>query len=351
LLVILKKYINDARSHERQIHKQDLPNTCLCPEVSSDVAENSFFWNMTPHNWVTHNPNTQVCGIISQNGRVLINLFFFPLFLANYSLQNLSFLMGMRNLANLKLQNVTLASYEDIDNILESLQLLSNLSIDNSVHLVKPILNNTLLVSRLTRLRYLSLRYTELVTLTQQNIPENTYLDISYNPLHCDCRLAWIGHKQTDTFGKFLLSRKQTFCETPKDVEGHTLLESVNMTCSDQQTSGMLEQLSDYRMWTTSTVYLSRTSTQVPMTDKMTTSSTVSHSTRTSLDYSKVYIAIGTILLILIVAVVALGVTLYVMKKKRTCQISPDGGETPMEQQPQTYQMKNASSKDMLIKK
>lgn len=276
---------------------------------------------------------------------------FFPLFLANYSLQNLSFLMGMRNLANLKLQNVTLASYEDIDNILESLQLLSNLSIDNSVHLVKPILNNTLLVSRLTRLRYLSLRYTELVTLTQQNIPENTYLDISYNPLHCDCRLAWIGHKQTDTFGKFLLSRKQTFCETPKDVEGHTLLESVNMTCSDQQTSGMLEQLSDYRMWTTSTVYLSRTSTQVPMTDKMTTSSTVSHSTRTSLDYSKVYIAIGTILLILIVAVVALGVTLYVMKKKRTCQISPDGGETPMEQQPQTYQMKNASSKDMLIKK
>ena len=257
----------------------------------------------------------------------------------------------MRNLANLKLQNVTLASYEDIDNILGNLQILSNFSIDNSVHLVKPVLNNALLVSRLTRLRYLSLRHTQLVTLTQQNIPENTYLDISNNSLNCDCRLAWIGHKQKDTLGKFLLSKKQTVCDTPKDVEGHTLLESVNMMCSDQQTSGKLEQLSDYHMWTTSTMYLSRTSTQVPMTDKMTTSSTSSHSTGTSLDYSNVYIALGTILLILIVAGVALGVTLYVMKKKRTCQISPDGGETPMEQQPQTHQMKEASSKDMLIKK
>ena len=259
--------------------------------------------------------------------------------------------MGMKNLANLKLQNITLASYEDIDNVLESLQILSNLSIDNSVHLVKPILNNAQLVSHLTRLRYLSLRRTELVTLTQQNIPENTYFDISYNPLHCDCRLAWIGHKQTDTIGKFLLSKKQTVCETPDDVEGQTLLESVNMTCSDQQTTGMLEQLSDYHMSTTSTMYLGRTPTQVPMTDKMTTSSTAFHSTGTSSDYSTVYIALGTILLILIVAGVILGVILYVMKKKRTCQITPDGSETPMEEQPQTQQMKKASSKDMLIKK
>jgi hypothetical protein len=206
-------------------------------------------------------------------------------------------------------------------------------------------------VSRLTKLHYLSLKYTELVTLTQQNIPENAYLDISHNPLHCDCRLAWIGHKQKDTFGKFLLSKKQTICETPNDLEGHTLLESVNMTCSYQQTSGMVEQLSDYHMWTTSTMYLSRTSTQVPMMVKMATSSTASHSTGNSSDYSNVYIALGTILLILIVAAVALGVTLYVMKRKRTCQISPDGGETPMEQQPQTHQVKKASSKDMLIKK
>lgn len=304
-----------------------------------------------PHNWVTHNPNTQRCGIISQKEGVLINFSFFSSFLVNYYLQNLSFLTGMRNVANLKLQNITLASYEDIDNVLESLPILSNLSIDDSVHLVKPILNNALLVSRLTRLRFLSLRHTGLVTLTQQNIPENTYLDISHNPLHCDCRLSWIGHKQTDTSGKFLLSKKQTICETPNNVEGYTLLEIVNMTCSEQQTSGMLEQLSDYHMWTTSTMYLSRTSTQVPMTDKMTTSSTAFHSTRDSLDYSKVYIALGTILLILIVAGVALGVTLYVLKKKRTCQISPDGGEMPMEQQPQTHQMKQASSKDMLIKK
>ena len=257
----------------------------------------------------------------------------------------------MKNVANLKLQNVTLASYEDIDSVLESLKILSNLSIDNSVHLVKPILNNALLVSRLTRLRYLSLRYTDLVSLTQQNIPDNTYLDISDNPLRCDCRLAWIGHKQRNTSGKFLLSKRQTVCETPNGVVGHTLLESLNMPCSDQQTSGMLEQISDYHMWTTSTMYLSRTSTQVPMTDKMTTSSIASHSTDNSSDYSKLYIALGTILLILIVGGIAIGVTLYVMKKKRTCQISPDGGETPMEQQPQTYQMKTASSKDMLIKK
>jgi hypothetical protein len=283
--------------------------------------------------------------------------------------------MGMRNLANLKLQNVILASYEGIDNVLESLQILSNLSIDHSVHLVKPILNNALLVSRLTGLRHLSLRYTELVSLTQQNIPENTFLDISYNPLRCDCRLAWIWHKQIDTLDKFLLSNKRTLCETPNSVEGYTLLESVNMTCSDQETSGMLEQLSDYRMWTASTIYLSSTSTQVPITDEMTSSSTASHSTgnRTSTqvpmtdemttsftayhgtgnshDNSTLYIVLGTILLILMVVGVTLGVTLYVMKKKRTCQISPDGGETPMEQQPQTSQMKQTSSTDMLIKK
>jgi hypothetical protein len=256
----------------------------------------------------------------------------------------------MRNVVNLKLQNVTLASYDDIDNVLESLQILSNLSIDNSTHLVKPILNNAQLVSQLTRLHYLSLRYTGLVTLTPQNIPENTYFDISYNPLRCDCHLAWIRNKQTDTL-EFLLSKKQTLCETPDSVQGHTLLESINMTCSDQKTSGMLEQLSDYHMWTTSTTHLSRTSTQVPMTDRMTNSSTASHGTNNSLDNSTVYIALGTILLILIVVGIALAVTLHVMKKKRKCQISADGGDTPMEQQPQTHQMKQASSRDMLVKK
>lgn len=282
---------------------------------------------------------------------------FYSSFLENYHLQNLSFLMGMRNLANLTLQNVTLASYEDIDNVLESLKILSYLSIDNSVHLVKPILNNAVLVSRLTGLHHLSLRYTELVTLTHQNIPRYTYLDISHNPLHCDCRLAWISHNEIVTFGKFLLSKKETLCETPNSVEGHTLLETVNTTCPYQITSGMVEQLSDYHMSTTSTststttMYASRTSTQEQMTDEMTTSSNVSHSTGDSPDYSKVYIALGTILLILIAAGVALGVTLYVMKKKRVCQISPDGGETQMEQQPQTHQMKESSSKDMLIKK
>jgi hypothetical protein len=256
----------------------------------------------------------------------------------------------MRNLANLKLQNVTLASYEDIDNVLENLQILSNLTIDHSPHLVKPILNNALLVSRLTKLHYLSLRYTGLVTLTQHNIPENTYLDISHNPLRCDCHLAWIQHKQKDTLGKFLLSRKQTLCETPNSIQGHTLLESANMTCSGQQISGMLEQVSDDDMWTASTTYPGRTSTQVPVTDRMANSSTASHNADNSLDNSTVYIALGTILLILIVVGTALAVTLYVMKKKRKCQISPDGGGTPMEQQPQT-QMKQTSSKDMLIKK
>jgi hypothetical protein len=255
--------------------------------------------------------------------------------------------MGMRNLANLKLQNVTLSSYDDMDSVFESLQMLSNLSLDNSPHLVKPILNNAQLVSQLTRLHYLSLRDTGLVTLTQRNIPENTYLDISYNPLRCDCHLAWIGYKQTDTLGKFLLSKKQTLCETPDSVQGDTLLESVNMKCPNQETSGMLEQLSDYHTWTTSATYVSRTSTQVSMTDSMTNGSTASHSTNNS----TVYIILGTILLILIAVGIALAVALYVAKKKRKCQISPDGGETPMEQQPQMHQMKQVSSKDMLIKK
>jgi hypothetical protein len=257
----------------------------------------------------------------------------------------------MRNVANWKLQNVALASYEDIDNELGSLQILSNLSIDNSICLVKPILNNSLLVSRLTTLRHLSLRYTELVTLTQQNIPGNTAVDISCNPLRCDCHLAWIRRKQLDTLGKFLLSKKQTLCETPDNVEGLALLESVNMTCSDQQRSGMLEQLSNYCMRTASSMYLSSTSTQVPMTDEMTTSYTASDSTDNSHDNSTLYIVIGTILLILIVVGVIVGVTLYIKKKKRTCQISPDEGETPMEHQPQTTKMKKVSSKDMLVKK
>lgn len=252
----------------------------------------------------------------------------------------------------MKLQNVTLQSYHGIDKVLESLEILSNLSLDQSTHLVKPIFTNAQLVSQLTRLHYLSLRYTELVTLTQQNIPENTYLDISHNPLHCDCRLAWIQYKERDTLGKFLLSKKETTCETPKNAERHMLLESVNMTCADQQTDGVLEQTSDNPNWMyTSDAYLSSISTELPMKDMLINISITSNSTDSDkyVDSTTVYIVLGTVLIILIIIGTALAVTLSVMKRKRKCQISPDGGETPMEQQHQ--QMKQASSKDMLIKK
>lgn len=281
-----------------------------------------------------------------------LNLFFS--FLVNYNIQNLSFLTGMRNLANLKLQNVTLQSYHSIDEVLDSLHILSNLSLDQSKQLVKPILTNTQLVSHLTRLHYLSLRDTELVTLTQQNIPENTWLDISHNPLHCDCHLVWIQYKERDTLGKFLLSKKQTTCARPKNVEGHTLLESVvNMVCPDRQTGGVLEQTSDNPYWLyTSEAYLSSISTEVPMKDILTNISIASDSTDNdkSHDNTTVYIILGSVLLILVIVGIALAVTLSLMKKKMKCQISPDGGGTPMEQQPQ-QQMKQASSKDILIKK
>lgn len=281
--------------------------------------------------------------------------------IVNYYLQNLSFLTGMRNLADLKLQNITLGSYDGIDTVLNSLQILSNLSIDQSPKLVKPILDDTQLVSQLTRLRFLSLRYTGLVTLTEQNVPENTWLDISHNPLRCDCRLTWIQHKERDTLGKFLLSKEQTTCATPDDIRGHTILESVNMACSDQQTTGILEQTfnapnwmytSDDDTWNIPT-YITSTSTEVPIHDQLTNTSTASNSTDnyTSSDKTIVYIALGTALLILIIVGTALAVIFSLMKRKRKCQISPDGGETPMEQQPQREQMKQASSKDMLIKK
>jgi hypothetical protein len=242
----------------------------------------------------------------------------------------------MKNLASLKLQNITLESYHDINKVFESLHILSSLSIDQSTQLVKPILNNTHLVSQLTRLRHLSLRYTGLVSLTQENIPESTSLDISYNPLRCDCHLAWIQYKERENVGKFLLSKKQTTCKTPNSAEGHTLLESVNITCPNWQTDGILEQ----------------TFTEAPMKDTFTNTSTASNSTDNdkSGDNTTVYIALGTILLILIILGIALAVTLSVMKRRRKCQITPDGGETSMEQQ-QQQQMKKASSKDMLIKK
>lgn len=266
----------------------------------------------------------------------------------------------MRNLAGLKLQNITLESYAGIDTVLKSLQILSNLSIDQSTKLVKPILNDTQLMSQLTRLRFLSLRYTGLVTLTEQNVPENTWLDISHNPLCCDCRLAWILHKERDTLGKFLLSKEQTTCTTPNDVRGHTILEGMNMTCSDQQTSGILEQTfntpnwmytSDDDTWNIPT-YIRSTSTEVPINDQLTNTSTTSNSTDnyTSSDKTIIYIALGTALLIFIIVGTALAVIFSLMKRKRKCQISPDGGGTPMEQQPQQEQMKQASSKDMLIK-
>jgi hypothetical protein len=266
----------------------------------------------------------------------------------------------MRNLANLKLQNIRLESYDGIDTVLESLQILSNLSIDESTELVKPILNDTQLVSQLTRLRFLSLRYTGLVTLTEQNVPNNACLDISHNPLHCDCHLAWIQHKERETLGRFLLSKEQTTCTTPNSVRGHTVLDSVNVTCSDQQTTGILEQSFNTPNLTHTSddkwhipAYIRSTSTEVAIKDQLTNTSTASDSTEnyTSSDKTTVYIALGATLLVIITAGTALAVIFYVMKRHRKYQISPDTEETAMEQRPKQEQIKEASSKDMLIKK
>jgi hypothetical protein len=159
----------------------------------------------------------------------------------------------------------------------------------------------------------------------------------------------WIQYKERDTLGKFLLSKRETTCKTPKNDKGHMLLESINMTCPDQQTGGVMEQTSDNPNWMhTSDDYLSSISTEVPMKDRVTNISIASNSTEKSTDNTAVYTALGTILIIIIVGT-ALAVTLLVTKRRRKCQISPDGGETPMEQQHQ--QIKQASSKDMLIKK
>jgi flagellar basal body-associated protein FliL len=100
--------------------------------------------------------------------------------------------------------------------------------------------------------------------------------------------------------------------------------------------------------WNTPT-YIGSTSTEVPMNDQLTNTSTASNST--SSDKTIVYIALGTALLIFIIAGTILVVVFSLRKRKRKCQISPDGGGTPMEQHPQQEQMKQASSKDMLIKK
>jgi hypothetical protein len=109
---------------------------------------------------------------------------------------------------------------------------------------------------------------------------------------------------------------------------------------------------SDDDAWNVPT-YIRSTSTEVPTKDHLTNTSIASNSTDNymSSDKTMVYIALGIALLILIIVGTVLAVIFSVRKRKRKCQISPDGGEIPMEQQPQQEQMKQASSKDMLIKK
>ncbi|KAJ4427794.1 hypothetical protein ANN_25447 [Periplaneta americana] len=274
--------------------------------------------------------------------------------IVNYHLKSLTFLAALDNLDTLNLHNVTIESYNNMD---KALQHLTTLNIDWSPKLVKPILGNKNLLIKLSNIKTLSLKHTGLVSLSENNIPAIEHLDISENPLHCDCKLLWIQHKERDHLSKFLHSKPQTICNTPPSAARQTLQTIVNIVlCGEQQREGTLEQQSEVPIQTTTMRYVSRTTTPgyttTPKYISMNSTGLPQQSQMTEKsDHSTLYIILGCVVGILILVGIVLTVVLTQMKKRRKCQISPNGGETPMQQQEQQPPIKQAKSSDHLLKK
>ncbi|KAJ9577544.1 hypothetical protein L9F63_005917 [Diploptera punctata] len=196
---------------------------------------------------------------------------------------------------------------------------------DHSPDLINQVLGEGSVVSQLTRLLYLSIQDTKLVSIARHNIPQSVVrLNIAYNPLRCDCKLAWIVAKHKEPKG-YLQDMPHTTCSTPEKYDEQELYNVVNPATCPPTSDGMFEQ---------DIINISN--------------STMEEQGMKTSDHTLLYIILGSCLAVLLVIGIILAVVLTVMKKKRKHHITPAEGDTPMEQQ---QQIKQSSSKDMLIKK
>ncbi|PSN49590.1 hypothetical protein C0J52_14216 [Blattella germanica] len=233
------------------------------------------------------------------------------LYIVSYHLHNLEFLP--HNLIVLSLRNVVVENTTGFQHLTN----LNKLILDQSPQLVPLLLNNATLMSKLTKLHMISLRKTYIVSFGSRNIPKSVKeINIAENPLHCDCKLAWIVAKE-----RFLMDTDHTICKTPQNVYQQRLKDVINPSACSNSDDGILEQ-SDKDEWHEELA-----------------------------DHTLLYIILGTVLLILLLIGIILAIVLTVMRRRRRkCHISPEGGNVGSERT-QQQQMKQSSSSDMLIKK
>nr|CAD7599643.1 unnamed protein product [Timema genevievae] len=234
----------------------------------------------------------------------------------HYKVTNLRFLDNLTRLQNVKLQYVSVTGDLDLEAAFLNKLFLLRVNLDGSAGLASALLGDPRVVPHLSRLVQLSLRDTGLTHFEPNNLllVTHLYVDISGNPLQCDCRIQWINNKVYN-----LLSSQNTKCASPEAYK-NALLEKAaeELKCPPDNTT--------------------------PSPDGSTSSSI--HATSDS-DHTTVYIVVGCVLGVLVVIAVVLAVVYRTMKKKGGSRVTPHS-ETPG---PCLQQVQAASSKDHLIKK
>nr|CAD7406980.1 unnamed protein product [Timema cristinae] len=234
----------------------------------------------------------------------------------HYEVTNLRFLNNLTRLQNVKLQYVSVTGDLDLEAAFLNKLFLLRVNLDGSAGLASALLGDPRVVTHLSRLVQLSLKDTGLIHLAPHNLPlvDHLYVDISGNPLRCDCRIKWINDKVYN-----LLSSQNTKCASP-EVYKNALLKTVaeEMNCSADNTT--------------------------PSPGGSTSSSI--HATSDN-DHTTVYIVVGCVLGVLVIIAVVLAVVYRTMKNKGGNRITPHS-EIPG---PGLQQVQAASSKDHLIKK
>ena len=241
-----------------------------------------------------------------------------------FSIKSLKFI-NKNTLVTLVLKNIKLDNKDSVQQAFRTLSFLEFLSIDDSPDLLKPLLGEGSVISQITRLRYLSVQNTNLISITRHNVPPNVNrLNIAKNPLRCDCKLSWIVKQHKDSAGNYLMDVANTICNEPPKFDQQLLISVLNPAECTGNSDSMLEQ------------------------EMMATNSTTMERDMMQSDHTVLYIVLGSCLLVLVVIGIVLIIVLSIMKKRRKHQIVPEGGETQMQQQ---QEIKKASSHDMLLKK